>query len=826
MKRNLFGFLVLFSCILNFGQVSFSNPSIFINKTYYSDDPNVIISADLDGDSFKEILTTSDNNRSLLIYKNTGGDLQAHQPIVIDNFPINTAIFAVQSGDLDNDGLKDIVICNREESKVYWYKNLGGLKFSERKVIETSLTKPTSIAIGDINNDGNLDIIANSGTFNDPNSLRLIINNGNGNFAKDVVLALSARDITKIKLVDINNNGYSDIVTCEADGNIYFLNNKNGDSWDTPKLVAGSSGGEFEFIDINGDNYLDLVYSENYSKRLSYKLNNKGLDFFIQKAIISDIDITRLSLFDVDKDGLNDFIVSKSVNGNNTIGWIKNNNNLTFSNFMPVLNGLMYPKNILIEDLDKDGKFDVIGTVQIDTNFGRKLASYKYDNITKLYQEKTLSHRSLSISDVRSADVDSDGKNDIIVLYPYAMTISKNLGNNQYSAPIYIKDISNVTINNSVWPFDFDNDGLLDLLIISAYQIELLKNDGNFNFSSVYLNKMSNSPFDLPSIADFNNDGKLDFAIMTKKLTDSNPSFHLFLQTGNLDFVMTKPNLNLSGVFLTADIDKDGSNDLFGKFGGDFVWLKNDGSGSFSSGGTFPNPVGSYNFPFVIGDINNDGYPDIIVGDKYSGSAGNNPFYYFLNNTNGGFNSPKIIDYYTCDRIKLADINNDGYLDLIASVVVDDNVNKKEKILTYLNNNGNGFHDRKEIYEAYKQTYPLRLDIADINNDNKVDIVSTYEDYLTSVHIFFNTSQLSTIDNLQNKLFRLELFPNPSASIVNWAASLDIVQLSIYDMNANLLITKKINESHFDTINLSTGIYYFILKSKSGKDYISKFIKK
>ena len=158
-------------------------------------------------------------------------------------------------------------------------------------------------------------------------------------------------------------------------------------------------------------------------------------------------------------------------------------------------------------------------------------------------------------------------------------------------------------------------------------------------------------------------------------------------------------------------------------------------------------------------DVNGDGYIDVIVA-KWTDSTWSNPnpklvgFFWYENDGKGTFSAQKrgpanINNKYDVNQFHLVDINVDGRIDILASIRCDSDDGKKQKdgkIVWYENTVNNGITnftayktilavaDHFESYEAYITVYPI-----DINNDEKVDIVSTSSINKTKIVWYENT---------------------------------------------------------------------------------------
>ncbi|MEO0571641.1 MAG: VCBS repeat-containing protein [Bacteroidota bacterium] len=241
-------------------------------------------------------------------------------------------------------------------------------------------------------------------------------------------------------------------------------------------------------------------------------------------------------------------------------------------------------------------------------------------------------------------------------MYLYEDVTTKNLP---------FKDLQQLSMDAGI--ADLDQDGDLDILIANEHRPNiLLINDGKGKFTNESGSRIPQVDHDSEDIgiADFDMDGDLDIVIVS---------------------------------------EDDKTNELY----------LNDGDGIFTDGGSRI-PVSGTSNSVVVVDINNDGAPDIMIGNNGQNNI-------LINNGKGFFKDESIerfgIFQDVTQDLTLGDIDNDGDSDILIG---------NEDANRILINDGNGFFkdessDRLPLRATPEET--REVDVADIDGDGDLDIL-------------------------------------------------------------------------------------------------------
>lgn len=283
---------------------------------------------------------------------------------------------------------------------------------------------------------------------------------------------------------------------------------------------------------------------------------------------------------------------------------------------------------------------------------------------------------------------------------------------------------------------DFNKDGKLDIAYFGTYEdggpwamicVNIGLGDGTFSIPLCSALAATTQGVGNLISGDFNGDGNLDLAF---------PNFEgpntVSIYLGNGDGTLQSPIDSTAGPFPywieTGDFNKDGNLDLAVLYGGspdygglpadDEFWiLLGNGDGTFQT--PLPNDLGfaSNLVNLAVGDFNDDGILDVVVGDQAGG------IYFMGGNGDGTFNAAQPASTVGQDTYGMtsADLNGDGKLDL---VLTNSPMIPTLPGFSVLIGNGDGTFQPSVSYAMGSTSGGVSPpSVIDLNGDGKLDVI-------------------------------------------------------------------------------------------------------
>ncbi|HXK48917.1 MAG TPA: VCBS repeat-containing protein [Clostridiales bacterium] len=661
---------------------------------------------------------------------------------------------SVTTGDYNNDGYIDAVVCGNDSPGTYKTMFLTNYSGSLSYDMDIPGVQDGSVDLGDYDNDGDLDILITG--YNDPAVMTDIYLNDNGNFIYSQI-DFQESNRGRASWGDYDGDGDLDILVSGRDGGMnYFTSVYRNNSLTANTVPSAPSA-------LSATGYSDHIHyqfsagsdTETPAAGLYYNANIEINDDFVKPAM-SDLSTGTLRL--PVKGNLNkvtSYDLKREIYPQESVQSICKIQTVDagfaaspFASLTTTLYGqdlelVCEPVMYMNDSLSWSSycsSYVLTYTVQVDDdiNFGSPFEQTvdKSKNSKAAYITKALDEFSFAASLLKGTTYYwrikpnySDFRNSVFSQTPDSFTIWPDF--TEISA-----GLTGLSSGSTSWG-DYDNDGDLDLVITgstgSVYRSKIYRNDGGiFNDINAGLTNIDLSSSDW---GDYDNDGDLDLVISGRVSTSTFISKIYRNDSGS--FVDT--DAGLAGFRQSScdwgDYDNDGDLDLViagqnSSFGIETKLYRNN-NGSFTEIET--NLTDIFTGSLDWGDFDNDGDLDLVLTGPGLAEIYRNDVGSF---TKINANLPDV-DYSFADW---GDYDNDGDLDL---VIAGRSLTSGPVTKIYRNDAGSFNNIEEDLTGVYYSTCKW----GDYDNDGDLDlIISGWDPSYTPVTRIYRNDNTSFVE--------------------------------------------------------------------------------
>ncbi|NNC83546.1 MAG: VCBS repeat-containing protein, partial [Flavobacteriales bacterium] len=522
---------------------------------------------------------------------------------------------ALALGDIDGDGDLDLIA----DSYRYpaYYLNDGTGSFSERTEIAFNYPfqergVPTLI---DMDGDMDLDLVMSTGGLYA--DVIWMSNDGAGGFSEPILINSDDVRVSDYQVVDLDMDGDQDVlmslgwIGTGGEKVVSYINDGTG-GFGSQQLIRSGANSLVRAMDMEDDGDMDVV-RYHASDELSWLANDGAMNFAVESAPISTSATARMiRVSDMDGDDDLDLVLSESSDG--LVEWFANDG----------IGGFMFGGGIEetgpithmeLVDIDADTDIDVL--IQ-DAN---GLTLYANDGTGQLFYVEALSPESEAGYYFIAGDIDGDGDQDVI--------------DSHFNDPIYLhrfesgEPIAREGLSSFIlepnWcnAADIDGDGDLDAVSTTPFGDEVAWYD-NPGTGSDYLPWTKNlistelSSPDRIIAADMDDDGDQDLVVSSS----TNGGGLAYLEQGPTDnwsitLFPVAPSGIIAALYL-ADIEGDDDLDIFYATANaqTVSLIRNQGGGAFDPALDLVS-LDHYANSIESPDLDGDGLQDLLLASRF-----------------------------------------------------------------------------------------------------------------------------------------------------------------------------------------------------------------
>jgi hypothetical protein len=542
---------------------------------------SAIVSGDFNHDGAPDLAVLGSEGRKISVLLGNGdGSFQPARP-----YAMSSDAAWLASGDVDGNGKLDLIAISSKGFVVPFFGNGDGSFRPSTMISLAPAAKFLAAATGDFNSDGKLDLVIARHT-QDCDSVSVALGQGDGTFTWAGGIAGEKLSPTNIAVGDLDGDGKLDIVAgVDRDSNV-TTRLGNGDGHFGPSAGHSVAGGIVVVLDIDGDGKGDVLRAT--STGIAVLMSNGDGTLHAPRAFAVQGPVRRLAIGDFNHDGTPDVAITyahdlgcarvllsdghgglcaapyRVIEDSSTYAEIAaadlngdGNTDLVSADGAAVLlgegNGAFQPKQggggprsraMAMADFDGDGAIDLAQY----TPGRRGVAILMGNGDGSFRQEHTIAIDGV-INMLAAADLDADGKPDLAASTDAGMLVLFGTGEGTFEPP---QGIAGASSPGAIVVADLNHDSRLDLVVAHHDATStVLLNMGQRTFLAVSKIAAAGSL----RVSDVDGDGHLDLVVQSG-------STSIFRGRGDGTFVLAG-SFDVSGTdFALADMNQDGLPEL------------------------------------------------------------------------------------------------------------------------------------------------------------------------------------------------------------------------------------------------------------------------
>jgi len=242
---------------LGLGTGLFTTPTTAAHELATGSGPSFIATGDFNGDGNLDIAVANETASTLTIYLGSGtGTFTAGTPFSIDAGTVDIVV-----ADFNSDGIPDLAISNATNITTYLGNGNGTFQSAGQTFALPDGDAPNSIAAGSLRNNGVQDLVVGDDYLG---GFWVYLGNNDGTFTTPANPITNNDDYTFVGLLDVDGDGNLDLVDQSGYGDLdVFLGNGDGTFGDSSYFSVGYGGLNFAAADFNHDGLPDFITSDN-----------------------------------------------------------------------------------------------------------------------------------------------------------------------------------------------------------------------------------------------------------------------------------------------------------------------------------------------------------------------------------------------------------------------------------------------------------------------------------------------------------------------------------------------------------------------------------